>query len=153
MIRRIFWYAFDKTLGRLIDPIFRNWQLSRHVIFGDVRRVHIDSTAVVNNAHFNTVSGEISIGSYVFFGHGVCLLTGTHDISRRNRERQLAFPTSGRDITVSEGVWIAGNATVLGPCTIGEHSVVAAGAVVVGDVPPYTVVAGVPARKIGDVPR
>jgi acetyltransferase-like isoleucine patch superfamily enzyme len=40
---------------------------------------------------------------------------------------------------------------VLGPCRIGDHAVVAAGALVKDDVPPYAIVAGVPARVVGSV--
>lgn len=50
---------------------------------------------------------------------------------------------------IERGAWIATNATVVGPCVIGEHAVVAAGAVVTHDVAPYEIVAGNPARVIG----
>ena len=83
-----------------------------------------------------------------FFGHGVSLLTGTHDPTVIGPERKHAIPREGRDIVVGEGAWIASNATVLGPCRIGAHAVVAAGSLVKDDVPEYTVVAGVPARPI-----
>jgi acetyltransferase-like isoleucine patch superfamily enzyme len=46
---------------------------------------------------------------------------------------------------------VASNATILGPCVIGEHAVVAAGAVVTGDVPARTIYAGVPAKLVGTV--
>lgn len=60
----------------------------------------------------------------------------------------VSFPKEGNDIIVEEGAWIASNVTVLGPCKIGKHSVVAAGAVVKNDVPSYHVVAGVPAKTV-----
>ena len=47
---------------------------------------------------------------------------------------------------VEQGAWVGSGAILLGPCRIGAHAVVAAGAVVTGDVAPETVVAGVPAR-------
>jgi len=101
----------------------------------------------------NVSSGTITIGRNVLVAHGVSILTGTHDYRRFGNERRYAVPANGRDIVIGEGVWIASNATVLGPCTIGEHAVVAAGAVVVDDVPAYTVVAGVPARVVSQIPR
>jgi acetyltransferase-like isoleucine patch superfamily enzyme len=55
-----------------------------------------------------------------------------------------------RGITLGEDVWIGANAGVTDGVTIGDHAVVAMGAVVTRDVPPWTVVAGVPARPIGD---
>jgi acetyltransferase-like isoleucine patch superfamily enzyme len=53
--------------------------------------------------------------------------------------------------TVRRNSSIGSNATILGGISIGEHALVGAGAVVTSDVPDYAVVAGVPARIIGDV--
>jgi len=103
---------------------------------------------VINNALFNLSSGEITVERYAFFGHNVSVLTGTHDITTFDAVRQVAVPKSGRDIVIGRGVWVSSNATVLGPCTIGEHAVVAAGALVTGDVDPLTVVAGAPAKPV-----
>ena len=93
-------------------------------------------------------SGSIRVERDAFFGHGVSLLTGTHDLTLTGAARKDAIPPDGRDILVEEGAWIASNATLIGPCRIGAHAVVAAGAVVTGDVPARTVVAGVPARPV-----
>ena len=49
---------------------------------------------------------------------------------------------------IKEGVWIASNATIIGPYIIGENAVIGAGSVVVDNVDPYTIVAGNPAREI-----
>lgn len=122
-----------------------------YIYGGDLRRVSIAPGVVLNDALLNCASGEIRIEQHVFFGHGVTLLTGTHDYSRFGPERQRAFIESGRDIVIGEGAWIATNATIIGPCRVGEHAVVAAGAVVVGDVPAYAVVGGVPARTLSSI--
>ena len=63
------------------------------------------------------------------------------------------YPEDNRPIHISNDVWIGANAVILPGVTIGEQSVVASGAVVNRDVEPYTVVAGVPAKKIKDLPR
>ena len=55
-------------------------------------------TAVVNDALFNLSSGEITVGEYAFFGHGVGVLTGTRDVTAFDRVRQVAVPKSGRDV-------------------------------------------------------
>ncbi|WP_139246808.1 acyltransferase [Halogranum amylolyticum] len=55
-------------------------------------------------------------------------------------------------IHIKEDAWIGADATILAGVTVGEESVVGAGAVVTEDVPPNTVVGGVPARKIKDKP-
>jgi acetyltransferase-like isoleucine patch superfamily enzyme len=120
--------------------------LYRYRVHGAVERLRIDSTAIVNNALFNVSGGDITIGKYAFFGHNVAVLTGTHDITKFGRERQTAFPRSGRDVVIGDGVWVASHCIVLGPVTIGEHAVVAAGSLVMDDVPPNAVVVGRPAR-------
>lgn len=132
----------------LLDTYVRDIVLRQHLVFGNPARLTVADTAIVNNALFNVSSGSISVGDYAFFGHSVAILTGTHDESKFGPERQLAIPNQGNDIVIERGVWIASNATVLGPCHIGEDAVVAAGAVVTQDVPRRTVVAGVPARVV-----
>ena len=120
---------------------------------GDRSRLHIPDTAVVNNALFNMSGGTITLGEYAFFGHDVAVLTGTHDIELFGRDRQLGFPRSGRDVVIGDGVWLASHVLVLGPVTIGEHAVVAAGSLVREDVEPYTVVAGRPAKVVKKIVR
>jgi acetyltransferase-like isoleucine patch superfamily enzyme len=120
---------------------------------GDRSRLHLPDTAVVNNALFNLSGGTITLGEYTFFGHDVAVLTGTHDIEKFGRDRQLGFPRSGRDVVIGEGVWLASHVLVLGPVTIGDHAVVAAGSLVREDVEPYTVVAGRPAKVVKTIAR
>lgn len=79
---------------------------------------------------------------------GVTLVAGTHDMSRTGDERRKAIPDAGYDITVGPGAFLGANCTVIGPCKIGPDAVVAAGAVVVSDVAPGALVAGVPARHV-----
>ena len=122
--------------------------LMHQLVYGDRSKLHIHPSAVINNALFNLSSGEITVEEYAFFGHSVSVLTGTHDITKFGRERQTTYPRSGRDVVIEEGVWVASHALVLGPVRIGAHAVVAAGALVLEDVPPYTVVAGRPAKVI-----
>ncbi len=127
--------------------------LEHQMVYGDRAKLHVHPTAVLNNALFNLSSGEITIEEYAFFGHSVSVLTGTHDISKRDRERQVTVPKSGRDVVIGRGAWVSSNALVLGPCRIGEHSVVAAASVVTADVPPYTIVAGIPAKPVRTLAR
>lgn len=127
-------------------------RIEDHVVFGDPSRVRLRAQTTVNDALFNVSSGTITVGDTAFFGHGVSLLTGTHELHERGLDRQTAIPPEGRDIVVERGAWISSNATVLGPCRIGAHAVVAAGSVVIRDVAPDTIVGGVQAHEIGRVP-
>jgi acetyltransferase-like isoleucine patch superfamily enzyme len=118
---------------------------------GDWDRVFIAPGVVVNDALFNVSSGTIHVEVNAFFGHGVSLLTGVHDPHALGARRAATVPVAGRDIVIAEGAWVASNATVLGPCRVGRHAVVAAGAVVIRDVADFFIVGGVPARPIGRV--
>jgi acetyltransferase-like isoleucine patch superfamily enzyme len=138
----------ERLLRGWFGKLARESVLYHPAIFGDPARVTIAGSAQVNDALFNVSSGTIRVEAHAFFGHGVSLLTGTHDIEVIGPERRDAVPSAGHDIVVGESAWISSNATVIGPCRIGAHAVVAAGAVVTADVPDYTVVAGIPARAV-----
>ncbi|WP_017319087.1 acyltransferase [Mastigocladopsis repens] len=144
-------YLNQSLVKGYFDERIKDVIVKQYLIFGDARRLKLSQTCVVNNALFNLSSGSILIGEYVFFGHNVSVITGTHDSSKFGLERMNDFPTEGNDIVIEEGVWIASNVTVIGPCKIGKHSVVAAGAVVKGDVPSYHVVAGIPAKTVKEI--
>lgn len=108
--------AKSATFGQLI----RETLSDHYLVFGGSQgRVEIAPGAVLNDALLNVSSGRITIGEYAFFGHGVSLLTGTHDVTQFELARQRAIPAEGRDIRVGRGAWISSNATVLGPCLIG----------------------------------
>jgi acetyltransferase-like isoleucine patch superfamily enzyme len=143
-------------IDRLLDKILLRWLkrriqgilLNEFKVWGDPSRIHIASTAIVHNALFNTVSGSIRVDEYAFFGHNVSVLTGTHDVTKKDLERQNSAPGSGRDVVICRGAWIASSATILGPCNIGRNSVIGAGSVVTTDVPENSFYAGVPAVLI-----
>jgi maltose O-acetyltransferase len=89
--------------------------------------------------------GQISIGDHVSFGPQVLVLTGEHEIGDGERRIGALSPAT---VTIGDGCWIGARATILPGVTIHPGAVVAAGAVVVHDVPPNTLVGGVPAKVI-----
>ena len=119
-------------------------------VWGDPARLNISKKATMVNTLFNTISGCIEVGDYTYTGHNVSIITGSHQYDLLLEKRMKEFPRSGRDIIIGKGVWIGSNATILGPCKIGNHSVIAAGSVVVSgsNIPIGTVVAGIPAKPI-----
>ena len=94
----------------------------------------------------------VSLGDGVFVGHGVMFTNDRHPASL-NAEGALKGPEDWtcEATTVGAGASIGSNATILCGIEIGEGALVGAGAVVTRDVPAHAVVAGVPARVIGDV--
>ena len=87
----------------------------------------------------------ITIGNNVMLGPRVNLFTAGHPIDADVRISDLEF---GLPIVIEDKVWIGGNATILPGVTVGENSIVAAGAVVPKDVPANSIVGGNPARLI-----
>ncbi len=110
------------------------------------------------------IDHHLVIKSHCLFGPNVTLWdTDNHPLSDSARWRQceeipINFPLSksyeakGGNITIEENVWIGMDALVLGGVTIGKGAIVAARSVVTKNVAPYTIVAGVPAKKVAEVP-
>ncbi|KAK5144678.1 hypothetical protein LTR32_003438 [Rachicladosporium monterosium] len=94
----------------------------------------------------------VTIGDRTLFAPNISLYSGTHPLDPEVRNGTQG-PELGGEIHIEEDCWLGGNVTVLPGVRIGKGSVVGAGSVVTKDVPPYTVVAGNPARKLRDVPR
>jgi acetyltransferase-like isoleucine patch superfamily enzyme len=113
---------------------------ARPVVSGPVSRVRVSETAGLANVLINTIGGCVEIGDYVFFGHDVMLLTGTHDFTVTGRQRQPPRQTLDRSIVIEEGVWIASRSVIIGPCRIGANAVIGCGCVIDFDVPADTVV-------------
>jgi len=61
------------------------------------------------------------------------------------------YPKSWRPVHIKKGVWVGACSTILGGVTIGEYSIIGAGSVVTKDVPPRSLVVGVPAKVIKDL--
>ena len=104
------------------------------------------------NATLDSGQGGLTLGNNVLIGPNVVIITGNHDYEKADLP-SIEQEYYGKPIHISDNVWIGANAVVLGGVSIGEHSVVAAGAVVTRDVAPYTVVGGNPAKKIRDIQR
>jgi len=91
--------------------------------------------------------GGLEIGDDVMIGPNVSLITSGHPVEpSRRRDCVVAKP-----IAIERNVWVGAGATIIGGVTVGEHSVVAAGAVVTRDVPLNTLVGGNPATVIRSI--
>jgi galactoside O-acetyltransferase len=112
-------------------------------------RITIGENCAINNfASISTVEADVTLSNYVRIGPHVTILGATRNFARKDqlivdqgyRQRGTRI---GRDVLIGAGA-------VIFDCTIGEGAVIGAGAVVTRDVAPYQVVAGVPARVVGE---
>jgi acetyltransferase-like isoleucine patch superfamily enzyme len=112
------------------------------------RKVFFGDRNVINSGcFFDGRCFPIEIGQDVSIGPEATILTLGHD------PRSPNFGDKGGPVKIGDHVWIGYRAIILPGIEIGEGAVVGAGAVVTKDVPPFTIVAGNPALKIGDRPR
>jgi acetyltransferase-like isoleucine patch superfamily enzyme len=108
------------------------------------RNLRFGRNVFVNHGCTAMDFGGIDIGDDVLIGPNVQLLSSGHPLDPATRRHSITTAP----IRIGRGVWIAAGATILQGVTVGDDAVVAAGAVVTKDVPPRTLVAGVPARAI-----
>jgi len=113
------------------------------------RRVSIGHHVFVNADCFFDGPGAITIGDETVIGMRTVLVTSTHDLA--GPDRRASLPRS-EPVTIGRGCWIGAAAVVLPGVTIGDGCVIAAGAVVTRDCLPDGLYAGVPARRIRDLP-
>lgn len=141
--------------ARMDTPPYRKFSLGDYSV--------IESFACINNAvgdvmigdHtriglHNTIIGPVTIGSHVNLAQGITVTALNHnfeDSEKRIDEQGVSTST----VIIEDDIWIGANAVILPGVTIGHHSVVAAGAVVTKDVPPHSLVAGVPAKVIKQI--
>ncbi|WAC04348.1 MAG: acyltransferase [Methanoregula sp.] len=93
--------------------------------------------------------GTIIIGSNVLIASNVIIRAANHNYKKRD-ELIINQGHSSGTIIIGDDVWIGSNAIILPDVNIGNGVVVAAGAVVTKNIEPYSIVAGVPAKKIGE---
>ena len=137
---------------RMDTPPYRKFSLGKRSV--------IESFCCINNAVgdvvigdntrigiHNTIIGPVTIGSHVNLAQGITVTALNHnfkDTTLRIDEQGI----STQPVIIGDDVWIGANAVILPGVTIGNHAVVAAGAVVTKDVPDNTIVGGVPAKEI-----
>lgn len=105
--------------------------------------------------HLNT--HKIFLGNYISIATGCTfMLSGNHDWKRVTTylnpwiDRDSNGLLSNGNITIGSDVWIGNNCTIMSGVTIGHGAVVAANSTVTKDVEPYTIVGGIPAKKIAN---
>jgi acetyltransferase-like isoleucine patch superfamily enzyme len=119
---------------------------------GPLSRLHLGEKVSAMNTVFNVASGDIFVGDGTIFGHNCMVITGRHDYIGNRRQHLVTggrdAPRTGFDIQIGSGCWIATGAIISGGVSIGDNTIVGAGAVVTKSLPADVFAAGVPARVI-----
>lgn len=131
-----------------------------------MRLAHVHATSYVHRSA--SASGDLTTEEYVFVGpncdigprtfigrysmlaQNVLIIGGDHVTDAPGVPMQFSGRPSTGETSVGRDVWIGARSIIIRGVSIGEGSIIAAGAVVTRDVEPYAIVAGVPARKIGE---
>lgn len=151
-----------KILNRIFMFIFRSLfnKIGKNVIFHPINSVFSYSNISIGNnvsigeyAYFMASKSHIYIGNNIAFAPKVTIRGGNHSshlvgklmIDYKNSDKK---EEDDQPVYIQDDVWIGKNVTILKGVTIGRGSIVGAGSVVNRDVPPYSIVAGVPAKVI-----
>jgi acetyltransferase-like isoleucine patch superfamily enzyme len=147
--------AWTRLLMLLLRPAFgrhgRNFIFDPHDHFNHSNIEVGDNVSLGTGAVLMATESKILIGSKVMFGPNVTVVGGNHNTTQPGRfmydvhEKRAG---DDQDVVIEDDVWVGCGAIILKGVRIGRGSVIAAGALVNKDVPPYSVVAGVPARVI-----
>lgn len=138
VLRSLYWkMLFNEEAGGVSGTVRINGRIA--VIKPE--NVYVGKYTTINEGVVLNASEYITIGSYVRISPRVVIMTTGLKIKESKIESHESLP-----ITIGDRAWIGTGAIILPGIKIGESSVVAAGSVVTKDVPPKTLVAGVPAE-------
>jgi maltose O-acetyltransferase len=129
--------SMDKTAEIPWDAI-----IDDHVSIGE--KTSIGYNAVIKGSKTTWVR----IGDYCFIGHNFHAYSATHDINNPVPSKDKDFGRKESDVVIGDSCWIGDNVFVDSGVHIGNNCIIGAGAVVIMDIPPFSVVGGVPAKLI-----
>jgi acetyltransferase-like isoleucine patch superfamily enzyme len=135
-LRHWYWRKLGIKLGHESSLCMHSFITGSKITIGD--------NTVINRFVYLDGRVPLYIGNNVNVSHYVLIQTLTHDPQNPD------FICLERPVAIMDHAWIGAKALIMPGVTVGEGAVIAAGAVVTKDVAPYTIVAGVPARKVGE---
>jgi maltose O-acetyltransferase len=118
-------------------------------LYGNIDITVGDNTFIGHETIITGGLAKITIGENCDISSRVSIICGTHEIDREGA--RITGKGIGKDIEIGNGVWIGYGALILPGVKIGDKAIVAAGAVVVKDVPSFVVVGGNPAKVIKEL--
>lgn len=147
--------VFRRLLMYALRPLFKSY--GRNFIFDPFGTYSFQTIAVGNDVSIGpgacllATRSSITIGNKVLFGPNVALIGGDHNTSEIGKfmyDVKYKQPENDQPIVIEDDVWIGTGVIVLKGVRICRGSIIAAGAVVIKDVAPYSIMAGVPAQLI-----
>lgn len=142
--------ARETVIRKLFGKVGQNPVILPRFVCDNGKNISVGDNFLIN---FNGVILDIApviIGNNVMIGPNTLITTVNHPLNAKERRNHMAVATP---VTIGNDVWIGGNVTILPGVTIGDRSVIAAGAVVTKDIPANTVAGGVPAKVIKELPE
>ncbi|SCU97743.1 LANO_0E16842g1_1 [Lachancea nothofagi CBS 11611] len=112
------------------------------------KNIHIGDNVAINHNLVILDGAEVHIGNDVFIAPNVGLYTAGHPIDTLRREKGLEY---AMPITIENNVWIGAGVSIIPGVTVGRGSVLAAGSVVIRDIPAMVVAGGNPCKIIREI--
>lgn len=131
-------------LKRIAKSAGKNVNIEQHVVFGEELEIGDNSTIGFRS----DIYGPVKIGSNVMIGPEVAIYTHNHEHADISVPMIQQGYEKTRPVVINDDVWIGRRVLLMPGVTIGTGAIVAAGAVVTKEVPPYSIVGGNPAKLI-----
>ena len=147
---RLLSFIPSQIIRKLILIYLFNMKLStKAVLYGNYKilkasNIEIGSNSVVGHNVMLDGRDGIKIGENVNISSEVMIWTNQHNYNDPN------FKIVGKKVTIEDFVWISARAIILPGVKIGRGAVISAGAIVTKNVEPFAIMAGIPAKKIGE---
>jgi acetyltransferase-like isoleucine patch superfamily enzyme len=143
-------YYYEKKGVHFIKEDGKEWIkpiIEPITVEGDYSQIYMHSNSVLRKGCFLLARVRIELGENSTVAYGSTILTGANPHGPRNLLARI-YEKKRAPVIIEDNVWVGARAIILTGVTIGRCSVVAAGSLVNRDVPPYSVVAGVPAKVV-----
>ena len=160
-------YTFLKKCQRATHKIFvqpmirasfgscgKNVVVGSKCSFSGIENIHAGNHVLISSgSKILTTRAKVIIGDYTMLGQDLTIITGDHRIDILGKYMMEItdaekLPENDSDVVIEGDVWAGTNVTILKGVRVGRGSVIASGAVVTKDVPPYSIVGGVPAKVL-----
>ena len=146
---------YRRLIMHLLRPLFKSH--GKNFVFDPFgsytfRTISVgDDVAISSGATFSATDSTITIGNKVMFGPNVTIMGGNHNTSIVGRfifDVHDKRPDDDLPVVIEDDVWVGTGTIILKGVRIGRGAIVAAGALVLRDVPPYSIVGGIPAKVL-----